>query len=177
MLKKLIPTYHASTIYDIPLPFYQSLGVKTILIDLDNTLSSYRDYHPSRRACELVEQLTKYGYHVIIISNNKGPRVSSYADNLGVPYLSSARKPFIKRIRSFMDSRGFNKAKTILIGDQLLTDVLVANRLGIRVILCEKLVPEDQWTTRFNRLLDKPIRRHLKKKQQLKSWREAYERN
>jgi predicted HAD superfamily phosphohydrolase YqeG len=74
-----------------------------------------------------------------------------------------------------LEGSGFHKKDTILIGDQLLTDVFVANRLGIRVILTEKLVKEDQWTTRFNRMIDKPLRRYLKKKQKLKSWRENYD--
>jgi HAD superfamily phosphatase (TIGR01668 family) len=175
MLKNFIPTYHAISVYEIPIDFYRLIGVKNILIDLDNTLGCYRDAHPSRQASELTASLREAGYRVIIISNNKGPRVSGYADNLNVPFLNSARKPSRRRIASFLEGSGFHKKDTILIGDQLLTDVFVANRLGIRVILTEKLVKEDQWTTRFNRMIDKPLRRYLKKKQKLKSWRENYD--
>ncbi len=175
MLKKLTPHYHATSIYEVPSDFYEKLGIKHLLIDLDNTLGSYRDTHPSRQACELVATLCRAGYHVIIISNNKGPRVSRYASELGVPYLSSARKPFKRRLLAFLVKQKFELAKTMLIGDQLLTDTLAAHRLGIRVLLTEKLVSEDQWTTRFNRLIDRPLRQYLRKKHRLTSWRQAYE--
>jgi predicted HAD superfamily phosphohydrolase YqeG len=74
-----------------------------------------------------------------------------------------------------MISYGFKKNETMLVGDQLLTDVLVSHRLGIRVLLTEKLVLEDQWTTRFNRLIDAPLRRYIKKKGLLIEWKTLYE--
>jgi predicted HAD superfamily phosphohydrolase YqeG len=58
-----------------------------------------------------------------------------------------------------------------------LTDTFVANRLNIRILLTEKIVKEDQWTTRFNRLIDVPLRRYLKRKHLLKPWERAHERN
>jgi len=62
----------------------------------------------------------------------------------------------------------------MLVGDQLITDVLAGRGAHIRVILTEKIVKEDQWTTRFNRLLDYPIRRYLSKKGLLPDWRNKY---
>lgn len=169
------PTYHAKSIYEVPRDFYQKLGIKNLLIDLDNTLGSYRDVHPSRQASELVATLIDAGYQVLIISNNKGPRVARYADELGVQHLSSAHKPLKRRFISFLKEQRCNIQETLLIGDQLLTDSLVAHRLGIKVLLTEKLVKEDQWTTRFNRLFDRPLRAYFKRKQLLTSWRSLYE--
>jgi len=173
MFKRFIPTYHAQSIYDVDPGFYKSVGVKNLLIDLDNTLGSYRDLHPNREAVALVSRLRTMGYNVIIISNNKPRRVSAYADNLGVPYLASAGKPFKKKLSALLNSRRMSPKETLLIGDQLLTDTVVARRLGIRIVLTEKIVKEDQWTTRFNRLLDRPIRAYLRKRQYLKEWNQA----
>ena len=60
----------------------------------------------------------------------------------------------------------------MLVGDQMMTDVLAGKHAGIRVVLTEKIVKEDQFTTHFNRLIDRPIRRHHRKKGNLRNWRD-----
>ncbi|MFA5236204.1 MAG: YqeG family HAD IIIA-type phosphatase [Bacilli bacterium] len=175
MIKAFVPTYHSQSIYEVPIDFFARQGVKNLLIDLDNTLGSYRDRHPSREAAALVESFRCFGYNMVIISNNKGRRVRTYAEELDVLYLNSAHKPLKKRLLDFIKRQGFRLNETALIGDQLLTDCLVAHRLGIKVMLTEKLVAEDQWTTRINRMIDRPLRRRYKRKGLLKNWREAYD--
>ena len=65
------------------------------------------------------------------------------------------------------------KQEWALIGDQLITDVSCGKKSGILTILTEPIVKEDQWTTRFNRLIDRPMRKRLKKQGKLKRWEEA----
>ena len=175
MCKKLIPDYYASSIYEVSPDFYAKNGLKNLLLDLDNTLDSYRSNSPSEQVGQLINDLRAYGYQLVIVSNNKEARVKKYAEILGVPYLPSARKPFAYKFKRLMIKAQFNPLETILIGDQLLTDVLASKRAGIRSLLTEKIVPEDQWTTRINRLFDRPLRRKLKRQNRLLSWRNFYE--
>jgi len=170
MFKRFIPDYHAPSVYDVKVELYHSIGVKNVLIDLDNTLDSYRLFSPSPRALALKENLIASGIKIFIISNNHGPRVTAYANALGVECLHSTRKPFAYKVRRLLKEKNYLPEETMLVGDQLITDVLCAKRAGIRVLLTEKIVEEDQWTTHFNRLLDRPIRRYLKKKGLLKEW-------
>jgi len=170
MFKRFIPDYHATSIYDVNVEFYHSIGVKNLLIDLDNTLDSYRLFSPSPRTLALKNKLIAAGINIYIISNNHGPRVTAYANALGVDYLHSTRKPFAYKVKRLLKDKNYVPEETMLVGDQLITDVLCAKRSGIRVMLTEKIVEEDQWTTHFNRLLDRPMRRHLKKKGLLKEW-------
>lgn len=172
MFKRFVPDYHATSIYDVNIAFYLGQGIKNLLIDLDNTLDSYRLSAPSKRAISLVGQMRAAGLNVIIISNNKGHRVSSYANSLGVNYLNSTRKPFAYKVKRLMATQKLVSNETILIGDQLITDVICAKRAGIKVLLTEKLVKEDQWTTHINRLFDRPIRNYLKRNKLLKEWGE-----
>lgn len=173
-MKKLTPTYHANSIYEIPVDFYHKIGVKNILIDLDNTLASYRLHEADVKAVDYLSALKKQGYHVLIVSNNKGARVASFAKSANVEFRANMRKPLKNKFKRLIIEKNFEKNATILIGDQLLTDVFVANRMSIRCILVEKLVQEDQWTTRINRRLEYPFRRHLMKKQKLINWRKDY---
>ena len=108
----------------------------------------------------------------MIISNNRAERVGGYASALGVECLASARKPFSKRIKAELVKRNLKNDEVMLVGDQMMTDVLAARGAKIRVVLTEKVVKEDQWTTHVNRIFDRPIRRYHRKRGNLKDWRE-----
>ena len=108
---------------------------------------------------------------LIIISNNKGPRVSKYSNSLGVRYLSKAGKPFPFKIRKYMRTNKIKPEEVIMVGDQLMTDIKSGNGAHIKTLLTEPIVDEDQWQTRFNRMFDKPVRKRLKKKKLLNDWR------
>ena len=153
---------------------YSKNNVTTLLIDLDNTLDSYRLYEPTERAVQLIEDIKKTGVTPVVVSNNRGKRVGTYAKALGVEYIYSAHKPFSRRIRNFLKERNVPIENSMLVGDQMITDVLAAKGAHLRVVLTEKIVKEDQWTTHINRLLDRPIRKHLNKKGKLPDWRTKY---
>ena len=172
MLKRFIPYAHAKSIYEIDLKFYEKLGIKYVFCDLDNTLDSYKQKTPLAKAKELVEGLKNIGIELIILSNNTGERVKKYSSELGVKYWSSLGKPFAIRLKRIMKNLGISKDEVIMIGDQIVTDISCANGAKIKSILTEKLVEEDQPTTRFNRLLDNPLRKKLRKKNLLRDWRQ-----
>ena len=174
MFKKFIPYAHATSIYEIPYDFFKDQGVNVLLVDLDNTLDSYRLLTPTDRALNYVNSLKEKGLKVVIVSNNRGKRVHSYAQAINCPCISSTRKPFSGKIKRFLRENGYKPEEVMLVGDQLMTDVLAAKGAHIRVILTEKIVKEDQFTTHFNRLLDRPIRKHLRKKGNLLDWRTKY---
>ena len=174
MFNRFIPFAHAQSIYEIPVDFYIKNNVKVLLMDLDNTLDSYRLYEPTERAVQLVEEIKKAGIVPIVVSNNRGKRVSTYANALGVEYIHSARKPFSGRIKKFLKEKNVPVENSMLVGDQMMTDVLAAKGAHLRIVLTEKIVKEDQWTTHINRLFDRPIRNHLRKKGKLPDWRTKY---
>ena len=172
MLKRFIPFAHAESIYLIDLSFYKKLGIKYVFVELDNTLDSYKQATPLERVKKLKKDLEDNGIELIIVSNNRGKRVQKYSSELCVKYWSTLGKPFAIRITKIMKSLNINKDEVIMIGDQIVTDISCANGAKIKSVLTEKLVKEDQPTTRFNRLFDNPLRRKLKRKNLLKDWRQ-----
>lgn len=164
MLKINIPTYHAKSVYDIDPSFYKKHGYKIVLIDLDNTLDSYKTKYPSERAINLKEKLEKEGIELIIVSNNTGKRVSTYASALGVKFIPSIGKPFKWKLLKAVEQLPVKKEEILMIGDQTVTDIAAANRAKIDNVLTDKIVKEDQPTTHFNRMFDIPIRKSLIKK-------------
>lgn len=174
MFKKFIPFATAKSIYEIPVVFYSKLGIKTLMMDLDNTLDSYKLFLPTEKAVNLISKLKENGIRPIVVSNNRGKRVSSYANALNIEYVNSAKKPFPNKLKKVIRDNNLKYDELLFIGDQMMTDVLATHYAGIKMILTEKLVKEDQWTTHINRIFERFIRRHLKKKNKLINWREIY---
>lgn len=171
MFKNFIPFAHSQSIYEIEPVFYKRNGVKVLFMDLDNTLDSYRAKIPQETTKELVKTLKEAGIIPVIISNNKAKRVCDYANMLGVEFLSSARKPFSFKIKRELQKRGVTNNQVMLVGDQMMTDVLAGKGANIKVVLTEKIVKEDQWTTHINRIFDRPIRKYHRKRNNLIDWR------
>ena len=168
------PFAHAKSIYEIDISFFKAMGVEVLLIDLDNTLDSYKLFHPTDKAKDLIKRLIDNDIKPVIVSNNRGKRVSTYAGDLQIDYINSCRKQFAKKINAYIKERNWDKNKMMLVGDQMMTDVVAANRAGLRVVLTDKLVKEDQWTTHINRIFGRPIRKKKKKKGRMPDWRTMY---
>ena len=174
MKKKYVPYAVASSVYEIDIDFFKQQGVKILLLDLDNTLDSYKLFHPTEKAVKLIEDIRKADIYPVIVSNNRGRRVSTYAKDLQVEYINSAAKPFAFKINKFIKNHNWNKDDIMLVGDQMMTDVRAANRVGIRIVLTDKIVKEDQWTTRINRIIGRRLRKYHQKKGNLINWRTIY---
>lgn len=171
------PFAHAKSIYEIDLDFFKSMGVEVLFIDLDNTLDSYKLFHPTERAKKLIPEIIAKGIRPVIVSNNRGKRVRTYANDLNIEYLNSCAKPFPFKINKFIKNNNLDRNKVMLVGDQMMTDVAAANHAGIRVVLTDKIVKEDQWTTHINRIFGRPIRKHQLKKGRMPDWRTLYGKN
>lgn len=171
MNKNHIPFAYGKSIYDVDISFYKAFSIDTLFVDLDNTLDSYKQETASDRAKDLKQRLEREGIRMIIVSNNTSKRVSLYANSLGVEYVNSIGKPFAFGLNKAIKRLGLAKERVMLIGDQTTTDIPCGNHAGIKTLLVDKLVDDDQWTTRFNRIFDKRRRERLKEKKLLIDWR------
>jgi uncharacterized protein len=167
------PTFYAIRIFDIPLTEVFLRGYRHLFIDLDNTLAAYYEMQPSALTLAFLRACDHAGFTVTITSNNKEKRVAPFALACQVPYVANLGKPFSRKILKYCEEKGYAKDRIMVIGDQLLTDVLFANRLGFASLFVEKLVNVDHWPTRLNRLIETPIKRYLFKKGLLKPLEES----
>jgi HAD superfamily phosphatase (TIGR01668 family) len=166
-MKKCKVAYHVSSIYLIPDEFYRQSGIKTLVVDLDNTLDSAYTNEPRKEAYELRDRLCKLGIQFLVVSNNHLKRVKPYCDKLGVEYLADSNKYFKGKILKWLNSKNVDIAKTLFVGDQIFTDRIYVNKLHGRLILTEPLVKKDQFFTRFVRWYDKILRAKWLKNGQL----------
>jgi len=120
---------------------YESLyesGIRGIIYDIDNTLVEH-GFPADDRAIALFDRLKKIGFSIMLLSNNKEPRVKMFNDAVNVNYIYKAGKPSKKGYLKAMDIMGTDLSSTIFIGDQLFTDVWGAKRCGIRNILVKPI--------------------------------------
>ncbi len=171
MNKKTIPFAIAESVYAIPLSFYKENNIKNVLLDLDNTLACYKEEKPSKKAFELISSLKKEGIFVAIASNNTNKRVTEFSKELGIPSYCGLRKPFSGRLKKLLAKESLKKEETILIGDQILTDVYAANGAGIKAILCQPLTNIDPIWTKINRFLSKRKMKQLYQEPYNHIWR------
>ncbi|MGA0875845.1 MAG: YqeG family HAD IIIA-type phosphatase [Bacilli bacterium] len=165
------PSFYAPNLLEVTPAFFQAQGIKVICCDLDNTLAPYDELAPRKTVRQWVESLIQAGLTFYIISNNKDVRVKPFADALGVPYLAKTGKPFRNKLLIFLEEKGYPKDKVMVVGDQLLTDVWLANRLGYQSLFVEKLVAYDHWPTKPNRILESILKKRYHRLKRFHHWR------
>ena len=156
-LDKFSPNLYVESIYNIDLQALKEAGVTSVITDLDNTLVEADSPEYTPKLIKWLDDLQELGFKVVIVSNNNKTRVSEFADPLTVPYIHQAKKPtkqaFLKALK-LLDS---TVEQTVVIGDQLLTDILGGNRLGFYTILVVPISEKEQWKTKINRTIERKI--------------------
>lgn len=166
-MKNYLPTYVYESIYNIDFNALYANGKRVILFDLDNTIATYSELEPTNKHIEFRNMLYSIGFNVYIVSNNKGTRISKFTEKFIIDgFLLKACKPFPNKTLEFLEKHNIKKEEVIFVGDQILTDILCANRVGIESILVKTIDKSSQkWYTNINRLREKYIVKKLVKKQ------------
>ena len=114
---------HASSIYSIDMSFYKKHDIRFLLIDLDNTLDSYKNPLPSENAINLINKLKENGITTFVISNNSKKRVKKYCTALNIGFLSRSFKPLMRKTKKFIKNNQIDIEHLAFVGDQIMTDV------------------------------------------------------
>lgn len=168
MALKFVPEYYFKTFNEASAEFLTSIGVKGIVLDVDNTLEPYENPLPGDHVKQWLAELKEQGISAAIVSNNGGERINLFNSELGLPAYYKAKKPFKKNVLNAMKDMGSDKSNTILMGDQVFTDVWAAHNTGIRAILVPPIKDKTDVLTKFKRLLEKPILKKYKKRNSAK---------
>lgn len=143
MFNAFYPKEYVDSAYVIPYEDFYEKGIRGVIFDIDNTLVPH-GAPADERAVALFNRLRKMGMETCLMSNNKEPRVSSFATRVGSRYLYKAGKPGMKGYKKAMELMKTDRSSTLFVGDQLFTDVYGANRLGIYGILVKPIHPKEE---------------------------------
>lgn len=157
----LKPTFYYHSISDIDIAKLVSSGVQHALIDIDNTLVSWDTALPNQSALAFIEALSQNHIKVCLVSNNNQERVELFARNLNLPYIYKAKKPLPFNFRKGIQLVGGHWRSTVIIGDQIFTDVLGSKLAKIQSVLVDPIGQKEFAWTMFVRKIENFIRKNL----------------
>ena len=157
MKNRFIPDMYLNTVHELDTDILKARGIKAIIVDIDNTLVSWDTKVPDEKVTELVCKLVAEGFKICILSNNTKKRVEEFNKSLKLPAIYKAVKPSKMAFRRAIKLMNSAVDDTAVIGDQLFTDVLGGNRLGLFTVLVSPISDKEFIWTRFVRLLEKSV--------------------
>lgn len=135
----------------------QKLGVRGLLLDLDNTLTTHDNPRPAPGVPEWISLMKQSGISLCIVSNNHPPRVKPFADLLGLPFVCEGKKPLSKGFREAHQRMQLSWTELAVVGDQIFTDVLGANLKRLKCIFVFPIEHEHTRFFRFKRKMEVPF--------------------
>lgn len=160
------PDYYFETLENVPGDFFKKNNITLVICDIDNTLATYDDVYPTPYTRRFIERMKNEGIIVELISNNNRQRVETFSHELDCHYVSDGKKPFCstKPIKEAMKKTGALKSGTLIIGDQVFTDVVAGRFASIRTMLVDPLGHSNLPFFGIKRALEKPIKKKYIKK-------------
>ena len=164
----LIPDMYQKSIYSINYEKLYNCGIRCLLFDLDNTCVPYVEKVPSKKLIDLFDYLKDMGFKVILFSNATKKRLEVFKNTLVVDCSYSSRKPSKRKFLKVLKMYNFDLSEVAIIGDQLFTDILGGNRVGIKTILVNSMSKKDMPLTFIFRILERGQFKKFKKRGILK---------
>lgn len=157
------PNMYKKNIFEIDYNKLKEQGITCLIFDLDNTLGLIEHEKCPLKTKKLLKELQK-DFLILISSNNTKKRIAPYLKNLGIGGVAFSLKPSTKGLRKIKKHYNLNKKEMVMIGDQIVTDILSGNRYKIMTILVDPLGEKDLRITGLNRKIEARIIKYYKKR-------------
>jgi len=159
----LNPTRVIQNVTELDAKELKAQGITAIITDLDNTLVPWRHYEVMPGVVEWLAKLEVEGIKICIASNTlHTERLRQLADTMHIPFVDRVQKPRRGGFLRAMHAMGSNHSNTAVFGDQLFTDVLTGNRLGLKTILLRPPLSKEEFiSTQMVRVVENAVIRRL----------------
>lgn len=157
------PNMYKKNIFEIDYNKLKKQGITCLIFDLDNTLGLIEHEKCPLKTKKLLKELQK-DFLILISSNNTKKRIAPYLKDLGIGGVAFSLKPSTKGLRKIKNHYNLNKKEMVMIGDQIVTDILSGNRYKIMTILVDPLGEKDLRITGLNRKIEARIIKYYKKR-------------
>ncbi len=154
---------------DLELDFFESLGCKAILLDVDNTMTTHDNPTPAEGVAEWIDRMKSNGLKLIIVSNNSAERVAPFAEKIGLDFVAKGAKPLAKGFKEACCRIGVRPKEAVAVGDQIYTDIIGGNLLGAYTVLTVPYELEEKLFFKFKRMMEKPVIASYKRKAERKN--------
>lgn len=164
-MEKYVPDIYKKSIYSIDYDKLKERGIKCLLFDLDNTIVPLSIKKPNKKIKEFFSNLKEKGFKLIIFSNNGKARLKPFKDELEVDCAFSCKKPMRKKYDLILKEYKYSVSEVAIIGDNIVTDILGGNIVGITTILVNPISNKEVFLARITRTIEKEIINRLSKKE------------
>lgn len=157
-MSKFIPNMYVKNIFEIDYKKLKNRDIKVLLFDFDNTIIEKGNNVIDEKTLKFLNSL-KSDFIIYIVSNSlNSSKLNLVCGKLDLPYIGNARKPFksgYKRLKF----KNIKNEQIAMIGDQLITDVWGANKMGYFSILIDPITNNEHIWTKVNRVFEKIIQK------------------
>lgn len=160
----IYPKTYVENVKEITIDFLRENGLKAIILDIDNTVIDF-DKNLLDGVKDWCNNLKGQDIKFYILSNtNKKEKVEKVSKELDIPYIMFAKKPFKKGFKEAKENLKLEAKEIAVCGDQILTDVIGANRSKMYSILSKPIDKRDIFLTKIKRPIEGLIiKRYLKR--------------
>lgn len=163
-----IPDYIFERVTAISIERLKSMGIKALILDVDNTLTQHGSQTLDDDIALWLETLKLANIKLMIASNNVAKRVQPFANKINLDFTAFCVKPLPFGLMRACKAMNVNKHETALVGDQIFTDTLAAHFYGIPMLMVNPIHEDYIITIRIKRFLEKPfIARYYKNGKEL----------
>jgi HAD superfamily phosphatase (TIGR01668 family) len=152
----LCPHRYCHGVAEVTIEDLREQGIDTVLLDLDNTLVPWQKHDMTDEVRAWLTALKGAGMKLYLVSNTRhGRRIVALSEELGIPHVHGAWKPRKKGFLHAMKELGSEPSKTVVIGDQMFTDVLGGNRLGLFTVMVRPIARREFLGTKISRAAER----------------------
>lgn len=149
----ILPREFAEDLTNIDIERFLKDGKDYFIFDFDNTLGLWRTSFVEKRFESVLKKILDANGKILIASNGRPRKISIH----GVKIMWRARKPLTYKIKRILRLEGIDPNRVVMIGDQIFTDVLAGNRLGVYTIKVKPLSNREFIGTKILRFFEKVI--------------------
>lgn len=149
-IKNAIPDYQLNSLHEIQ-GILEKLDIEAIIFDIDQTIVPFGETTIPEEIQKLIRSLQPK-YRICFLSNfphteDRIKRIRAIERQLETHAIfSERRKPSPAAFRLALEYLESEPAKTLMVGDRVLTDIIGANQLGLKAVL---VAPLDRKTDPF----------------------------
>lgn len=148
------PTFWLKNVMQIDKEFLKKNRVRALILDMDNTLSMHDDPAAEDGVSEWLDEMRRLGVKMRVVSNNNTRRVEPLAKALGLEFTANGAKPLTFGVNRAVKAMKVSRRETLVVGDQIFTDIAAGNLAGIRTVLVEPFHLENKWTFKLKRRVE-----------------------
>ncbi len=156
------PNVKLDKITDITVSILKKYNIDSLILDVDNTLSTHHGQVLTDGLSEWLTNMRENNIKLTILSNSTSKRLDPFAKKIGLDYISLGLKPLPFGYIRALKALGSKRKNTAIVGDQIFTDTLGGNIVGLTTVLLTPIKPETSLRFRMKRRVEKFLIKALK---------------